>query len=624
ASMGAGIAAGYCFYKTAMSILNAGGLGEDKSLPLMTGLFSVMPAFAGYYITEGLRYRFIFRNLRSSKRKSFRERPLPVLARHSGKIIGSFAALAYRKELFTAVSHWFDGKLQHEDVMFLFLFGSLTALSSLGVKVAMPFIDPKTRRTLGPMSNVDYRISKRDYDGAIKAGKLAVAIEDSMNTRLALGEAYAARGYLDQALIQYRTASRGAKDDPLAAYWGRVWRLIQRGMVAEKYRVSRRQLERNKDLRSGTTLAMLHARLNDKENMFSALEQTVKAHPTHANLHLFYALALVKEKRGKEAVRHFQEVLPKLLKDGKDWGRIGESANAVIIYQPSEFIKNAIVLKRGKREDIEAEMAMTRRMEDIIRDHPRYRTVETHLQLDAGWHSYLVMERGHGRLFAQVGETEPYLQAADFLALLHAKLPHDASAKGKRSLALNLKSRLQSGNLGLRPDLVRRVVHNYRPVYEAIRSMPFAIHRDAHTSNWMFQEDGTILTLDNEDKGVVPIGFDVASLMIGRTDGDAIMNAYWEGRHRYGPSNAEGGIGGYGEKEFQLGCYNSVISRAISFISARHSSLTPTLAMDLRRMAEEARGIIYKIQARHKGFYTQYRDEYGELQKGLTEIKHVL
>ena len=229
------------------------------------------------------------------------------------------------------------------------------------------------------------------------------------------------------------------------------------------------------------------------------------------------------------------------------------------------------------------------------------------------------MKRSLGTLLEDINETETYKRVASYLAYLHANVPHDVSKKGKLDIMSATTQRLRNQQLGLNEQLIEDITENYQPVYESIKQMPYGLNLDAHPGNWMILENGSLLALDKEDKGIVPIGFDIANLVMGRDDMLEIMETYWQSLN---PSNHDPTR--FQFDHFQLGCFNSLIYRAIAFLSAWSSSSRPSMQKKRSWAADQALDGITRIRQNCSQYYTSNQDAYKNLKSSFEEIKVML
>lgn len=407
-----------------------------------------------------------------------------------------------------------------------------------------------------------------------------------------------------------------------------VRRLFAMGLGGEYRRVKRRLKRDPTSLTLQLQEAILHAIVEDRGSFLHKLKNIVARHQESEHqddLRLLYAITLQQEGSPEDAKREIRQFVYRRIAEKDSWKRLGESANRVIEYTPKKFVRNIIVIKEGRRDEINGEARMTASLDELLNGHARYKMVEVLATVDEEEatigkeeKSYLVMKRQHGKLLAECRETKTYLLAADFLAYLHAKADLSLSRKGDVAIAFGAKSRLENEHLGLPRQIMQAIMRHYRPVYDAIMAMPRGINCDAHPENFMALDDGSMLALDKPDKGIIPIGLDVANLCMGRADKDAIIDAYYDSFRRY----HDGDAGDLLDKEtFRLGCYNSIIHRAIVFLAAWSSSDRPSMHVKRRWACELVADSVIRIRRYFPVYYGKHDEAYKTQQAVFKRIK---
>lgn len=222
--------------------------------------------------------------------------------------------------------------------------------------------------------------------------------------------------------------------------------------------------------------------------------------------------------------------------------------------------------------------------------------------------------------FAQAEMMKNLNDVADFLALIHAKFPAKECKIRKINLREKLENKLKDENMNLPENLVRKIIENFNPLYDSFEESTFVFNKDAHPENWIIHDKG-ITALDWEDKGLVPMQFDMVNLMeygdyLNDKEKDKLIKAYMDAYNHYKGEKVT-----TNKKQFRLIYLNSVIHRAISLCSAWSSPDRPIMGEKRGAIMDNAIHAIDRIEAEHPSYYKSYQGNYIELKEGLEEMK---
>jgi len=159
-------------------------------------------------------------------------------------------------------------------------------------------------------------------------------------------------------------------------------------------------------------------------------------------------------------------------------------------------------------------------------------------------------------------------------------------------------------------------VHNYRPVFDALKDSIFVYNKDAHPENWIVGDK--LGVIDCEGRLLVPAQFDLANLLeYGDFFSDAQKSEY---------------IGHYlycarfdvNKEEFMLGYWNAVVHRMLGLSSAWSSPLRPSMRPKRVDAIRRALHAIDKIEEDHGDWFKQYHENYAGLRQDLSEVSSII
>ncbi len=638
----AGAAAAIGFYAFGSAIIDATQMQEIVSpfqLLLGNAILSASVGTITYAASEVAAHAHLFQYARQYSRprtssqtpkKTIRSRLKHLVTHYPASLTLGALAMTQYAPLRQTIVHGTESGLTLDDTRFLARFASQAIGGTIFLQALLPFLDPVTRKAQWYGTLSSWRRDRGQHETAIALAKRSCDVLDSRLSRLALGDCYAARnkqGDLERAMREMNRAFvHERREDPLLEYaeQNRLRWLLERWRSVRDYRRFSRTGEAVID--DGLKLALLHFGWGDQPEAIATLGRLSERHPGNRDLRLLHAISLGEVGRTSEARAQLAGVFRNLLQEERQSFRaLEESAHAVLEYVASEFIADVVVFKRGKRPEVMAEVAMISHLERVIENHQMYRVPHVLVVIDDAEDRdgiCCIMKRAHGQHLEDVAEDaagqEAYRHAAAFTAYLHANLPETMSAFGRRPIIGRTEASLHNAYFlpDVSEDAARDILTNYRPVHDAVATMPYAANVDAHPRNFILPPDGTLIKIDHEDRGASPICFDVANVMRGRMDMEPIIDAYWRNHCWY--TNHPMVEAAW--EQFRLGCLNSAYHRAIAFASAW--SLPHLADKRSKRQAVLAWGshAIGEIERLHPAYFEQHRREYAVLRRSFDTI----
>lgn len=266
---------------------------------------------------------------------------------------------------------------------------------------------------------------------------------------------------------------------------------------------------------------------------------------------------------------------------------------------------------------------------DLIKEHAKFEVpnvVHFALDMELGFVYLMLRSKGetlHDKILADdLNLFQDLTNIADYLAFLHVSLPTEKSKKGELSIPLKLKSTLRNVELTVDRNKVFMILQNYRPVYNALKNAILVVNKDAHPEQWVLDGD-TVTALDWEDKGIVPIQFDLANLLeysgsINNLFKERIIDGYIDSYNKYsGEEIIQDRV------QFKLVYLNSVIQRALSLSSAWSSPKRSSMNLRRGQVINKALRAITRIKNEHPDYYNKgdNRGLYVYLAVGLRALR---
>lgn len=404
---------------------------------------------------------------------------------------------------------------------------------------------------------------------------------------------------------------------------------------------SEKKLRKEPESHTYLSLAFSHLQLNNPDgaiDVLDALSQEQGNLASHAGVLKVEVLDGVGRK--KEATQELRNLFTLLRTTEYKKEFMGETTRDVYVFGPSEFIKGSILFKEDAiKKNLDFEAGLVNSLEDLVSGYEKYalpvqvaeifdyevESEKRFVYAERFVPSQSLLEKLEAQEFGDLEET--FEGIADYLALLHSsEIIESVSEKGKLDFASKLEKKLCDENLGCSEKSVHRIIDNYAPVLNAFtfEEAIYAFNKDAHPENWLIAEHGTIVAIDFQDKGLVPIQFDLVNLVEYEkfmTYGEKIkvITDYIDSYNLHKGTNII-----KDRKKFMLVYLNAVIQRAISLSSAWSSPDRTTMWGKRHVVMENALEAINNIERYHQAYYTQYKGEYDILRLELNEIRQRL
>ncbi len=441
-------------------------------------------------------------------------------------------------------------------------------------------------------------------------------------------------GSFDQAFLTYLRGLRFLNERGKLPYatpdqWLSLNDIPQRLSLVEKYE---KELRKEPKPSTYIGLAFSHIRLNNPSGAITVLNdlsQKQKELSPHTGVLKVDILDGVDRKH--EATQELRDLFSILRTAEYKKELIGETTRDVYVFGPSEFIKGSVLFKESNSlEELAFEASLVKSLEELVSGHEKYKLpVQVanifDYEVEDG-KKFVYTERfvpSHSLLQSFEQKDFSSLEhVVDYLALLHSSEElESASKRGRLKLALTMKGKLYNKELGCPRELARRFIHNYRPVFDSFKDSIYVFNKDAHPENWLIADDDSIFAIDFQDKGMVPIQFDLVNLMeygnfLTYEQKLKVLNDYFDSYN-----NHKGEIVLKNRKEFELTYFNAVVQRAISLGSAWSSPNRTTLWPKREIVIENAINAIDIIKEKHYNYYTQYQENYDNLRQDLIGLK---
>lgn len=308
------------------------------------------------------------------------------------------------------------------------------------------------------------------------------------------------------------------------------------------------------------------------------------------------------------------------------WERAGETRNIVRTHGGSPFLSTTLLFKSSPNlDDLLSEAKTTTLVKHLVGDTadvPQTLHVSDTPDED-GNYLYLMRYLPGEPLLAKLeqGDTSNLEDVVSLLATIHATFPQEQSRKGRVSIPRKLKSKLLAEEYGISRALAKRVIHNYRPVYDALtdEKTAWGYNKDAHPENWLVSEE-RIGIIDCENNNLVPLQFDLANLLnyddyITTAQKRELVQHYLSTLDQQGLSPDP--------DHFFLGYWNAVIQRMIDLSSAWSSPLRKSLHDKRPRAIQNAIDAIDIIKQDHLDYFGKHERKYVTLQSALHDIKQL-
>jgi hypothetical protein len=334
---------------------------------------------------------------------------------------------------------------------------------------------------------------------------------------------------------------------------------------------------------------------------------------------VYRSLALEKSKWA------FGQVFTKTRKDKRSHIQpFSESKSLTYIFQNSGFIEDEVVFKESAdRKALENEIVNTYEIAKIVTQYKLF-DVPTPI----GIHDYeikgsnkhvYIMRRFKGQTLKERLEqfqkskiTKVELDKdldniVDYLSLVHSKM----RIRGMQELNFKEKVWKNLSSQNVDPKLIDSIIQNYTPLLVTAQKAKRVFSKDAHASNWLIDDEGYIVSLDNELTNPMPVHVDMVKLLeifpgIPETSKKELILKYCRNMWQHPP-------------RFELGYYNELINLTFRSIG---SSVSWAGDMGIRQdLTIKSIKAINKVGIRFKRFYRRYEQEYKFLANALGILK---
>lgn len=322
----------------------------------------------------------------------------------------------------------------------------------------------------------------------------------------------------------------------------------------------------------------------------------------------------------------------------QEWAirQISESANFVCGSMDNYgLLENTLIFKQGEPEKLDLEIKVTNNLRSFLNElsdgtyiAPKPIGIIKHEDKKnpklSG--SYYAMSRKQGFTLEEIlynkrktegKKSEILMRVVDYLAFIHAKLPSDEQPQDYRFKVGEKLDKLE--NLSFIDSLTKKqITDNYSPIIESFQGATLVFNKDAHPGNWIITSNGGLCGIDFEDRGLVPMEFDLVNLMeygdyFDNDEKDRCLESYVSAFRSY-----------KNEDSFEvskLRYLNALVHRGISFVTAWSSPDMEGMRSRRRGMLSRVLNAIDKIENDFSDYYTKYSSEYGALKKGFHEIQ---
>ncbi len=176
----------------------------------------------------------------------------------------------------------------------------------------------------------------------------------------------------------------------------------------------------------------------------------------------------------------------------------------------NEFLKLVLKFRSGTKEALERTKASIQQQNAILQGE--YKTIEPVGLIQVGEQWYLAERYKPDKVlpeaYAETRNSDLYRQAADSMALIHARAPCTYPDKTRDDYKQELEARLGAAPDELHDDIMRALV-------PLLRCLPtkVVLDTDRHDRNFLAADDGSISLIDLEERGGTPPAFELTKLL---------------------------------------------------------------------------------------------------------------
>lgn len=407
------------------------------------------------------------------------------------------------------------------------------------------------------------------------------------------------------------------------------------GRIARIVIKKEEKLKSNGSIKDYLDVALGYYSFNNIDKSKETFERLIEKHKDEIELKCLYAYFL-NDINKNEANQKWKEIIKDITKDNSlGYEIIGESKNKVLVIEETGILKNTFVFKESKdKKRLEEEINITREIYEITQSYPEYKVpisidIITNKIEDKKKYVYaMIRESGKTLLeLTKENKSEAFEQTkkiTDYLALIHSQIP--TITLQQINYREKLKRVLESVPQ-VNESLKNLIVDNIYPVTQTFDDAILVFNKDAHPQNWLITDNNDIVALDLENKGIIPIEFDLSNLIeysdffTNDKEGDEkrteIIEVYKENYSKHSNNKeAKNNI-----TEFRY--LNSVIQRVISLYSAWSSLNRKSVWGNREIIVENALHSIDQLSIKHKDYFNTYNKNYNNLKLALTELESI-
>ena len=381
---------------------------------------------------------------------------------------------------------------------------------------------------------------KGDLNKSISEIEKAAMAIPSRKTYFNAALSYLKEGFIDKALTNIDKGTKSEGHPKIFDILEEMSLLVSNFYVSEYLRY-KKELRKNPDnLNSHLNLYVLHYLTGDNERTEEIYSQIESKFPDRVESKALHAIMLQEIGKKEESRQKWGDLISLLLKDSGseyNFSPRGESTNKVLEYRPREFFKDALLFKEGNKDCLEQELEMIDRGGEISQPFEDYGVPESRDIFPFNGSYVHSLKREKGRVFYELSEdTDLFLKTADFLALIHARMPLEGLEPV--DIAGYIDNKLSNPDMELSSDLAEALRYGINPALDNLSQEHFVFNKDAHPEQWIITETGKIIALDWENKGLVPMQFDLANLLeygdcVDQEDKHGIISKYIESFNGY-------------------------------------------------------------------------------------------
>ena len=175
------------------------------------------------------------------------------------------------------------------------------------------------------------------------------------------------------------------------------------------------------------------------------------------------------------------------------------------ILKGNNSVSNTIISKESN-ESYDREVEVRQQLEDVVGDGAKLPTYVKHFEHRGKFYYVMEMEEGDTLTDLIKVDNVPdsiYDDILKVMAKVHVLMPKDESSKYDFNKKINGK------------DLEPQLKSALNPIINMLQnSNHYGANQDAWTDNWMVsKDDGSLIILDTEERGTVPVAIDLANLL---------------------------------------------------------------------------------------------------------------